>query len=170
MSWHRPYVVLFEVGSSPYYLHDRTVVLTSLQQVLVSHAKRIAQTYPPRYRQQYIQAAENLRSPFWDWAAVSQVPPASVPAKMTVNFPNGEGLQKRQIDNPLATYSIPRKVLDGEYGDFDQESRPRILHCPAPDSQPASANQRLAQSPYRQWVVSNFAISGSSPCLTPTSR
>ncbi|KAM4066537.1 tyrosinase [Hirsutella rhossiliensis] len=137
LSWHRPYVLLFE-------------------QVLVSHARRIAQTYPPRYRQQYIRAAESLRSPYWDWAAGSGVPSATVPARVTVNYPNGQGLQRRQIDNPLSTFKLPQAVLGGEYGTFDTDDRPRILHCPAPGSYPASANSLMAQRPYRQWVYDVF--------------
>ncbi|KJZ73459.1 hypothetical protein HIM_07253 [Hirsutella minnesotensis 3608] len=137
LSWHRPYVLLFE-------------------QVLVSHARRIAQTYPTRYRQQYVRAAETLRSPYWDWAADSRVPASIAPAKVSVNFPNGQNLQKRQINNPLSTYTIPQPVLKGEYGEFDSDNRPHILHCPAPDNYPATANANLAGSPYRQWVYDAF--------------
>lgn len=128
------------------------------QQVLVSHARRIAKTYPQRYRQQYVQAAERLRSPYWDWAADSNVPPASASPKLQVNFPNGESLQRRQVDNPLYTYRIPRQVLDGQLGPFDTANRPQTLRCPAPQNYPATANDLLSQRPYKQWVVSNRVV------------
>ncbi|UNI23818.1 Tyrosinase [Purpureocillium takamizusanense] len=137
ISWHRPYVILFE-------------------QVLVSHAKRLAQTYPQGLREVYTQAADQLRSPYWDWADNSAVPPATVPAKVTVNIPNGDGVQEEEVDNPLYSYDIPQPVLDGQYGAFDSENRPRTMRCPAPQTYPESANGLLAQRPYRQWVYDAF--------------
>ncbi|PWI69456.1 hypothetical protein PCL_01103 [Purpureocillium lilacinum] len=137
ISWHRPYVILFE-------------------QVLVSHARRLAQSYPQGLREVYVQAANELRSPFWDWAASSVVPPASVPAKVTINVPNGDDVQEEEVDNPLYSYKIPQQVLDGQYGTFDPDNRPRTIRCPPPQTYPDSANDLLGQRPYRQWVYDAF--------------
>ncbi|KND89565.1 Tyrosinase [Tolypocladium ophioglossoides CBS 100239] len=136
-SWHRPYVCLFE-------------------QVLVSNARQIASKYPQKYRQQYEQAANNLRAPYWDWAADSTVPPATVPTTVEVNFPNGQGLQRRSTPNPLYTYKIPPAVLNGEFGTFDSEKRPETIRCPAPGTYPATANSNLASRPYKQWIYDAF--------------
>ncbi|KAH7151842.1 tyrosinase [Dactylonectria estremocensis] len=132
LTWHRPYVVLYE-------------------QVLVATAKRLAETYPQRYRSQYVAAAETLRAPFWDWAS-SDIPDALVPSKMAVNVPSDSGIRQVQIDNPLATYKFPAAALNGTYGSFDSENRSRIYRCPSPDSFPASANELLADRTYRSWV------------------
>ena len=121
--------------------------------MLVSHARRLAQTYPQGLREVYVQAANELRSPFWDWAASSVVPPASVPAKVTINVPNGDDVQEEEVDNPLSSYKIPQQVLNGQYGTFDPDNRPRTIRCPPPQTYPDSANDLLGQRPYRQWVV-----------------
>lgn len=124
------------------------------EQVLVENAKRIALTYPQRYRYQYIRAAETLRSPYWDWAADNHVPPVTVPATLTVNIPQGEILEAVEINNPLATYKFPKEVLDGEYGDFDSQKRSRIFRCQSPKTYPVSANEAVAARPYKRWIVS----------------
>ncbi|PHH87764.1 hypothetical protein CDD83_8442 [Cordyceps sp. RAO-2017] len=133
LPWHRPYVALFE-------------------QVLVERARQIAMSYPERFRFQYVQAAESLRSPYWDWAADSRVPPSTVPPTVWVNYPNGNDVQQIEVENPLATYRFPRAVLDGKYGPFDSQRRPQVLRCRAPNVYPQSANALLSRRPLRQWV------------------
>ena len=125
----------------------------NLQQTLVQQAVYLANQYPQRYRWDYIQAANNLRAPYWDYAADPTVPPATVPATLKVRVPNGSVLKEVDIQNPLATYKFPQDVLNGKYGAFDSQKRPQILHCPAPDSYPAGANSRLAKRPYKKLVV-----------------
>ncbi|POR38793.1 Tyrosinase [Tolypocladium paradoxum] len=129
------------------------VVLMVFQQVLVSHAKRIASTYPPQSRQKYMDAAEKLRAPYWDWAADSTVPSATVDLKVQVNAPNGQ----RSIDNPLYTFKIPPSVVNGEYGPFDSQRRSQIVRCPSPQSYPGSANGNLASRGYKQWIFDAFS-------------
>jgi tyrosinase len=126
------------------------------EQVLVSTAKRLAQEYPQRYRSQYVAAANNLRSPFWDWGS-DQIPEATVPTKMKVNVPSGSGIKEVEVDNPLYTFKFPAGALNGTYGDFDSDKRARIYRCPSPDSYPASANDLLSQRPYKSWVVSTLS-------------
>ncbi|KAH8722111.1 tyrosinase [Ilyonectria robusta] len=136
LTWHRPYVVLYE-------------------QILVATAQRIAAEYPQRYRSQYVAAARNLRAPFWDWGS-DDIPNAVVPSKMTVNIPSGNGIKATQIDNPLSTFKFPAAALNGTYGSFDSRNRSRISRCPSPDSFPDSANQLLADRPYKSWVYDAF--------------
>ena len=121
---------------------------------MVENAKRIALEYPQRYRYQYIRAAEELRSPYWDWAISTDVPSATVPTKLTVNMPDGEHLREEEIDNPLQTFKFPEAALQGNYGNFDSENRTQIYRCPSPESYPESANEKVAARPYKRWIVS----------------
>ncbi|KAF4987692.1 hypothetical protein FGRMN_10218 [Fusarium graminum] len=132
LTWHRPYVLLYE-------------------QTLVEHAKRLANLYPSKYRQQYVDAANKLRSPFWDWA-IDDIPSIITQEMVNVKVPNGSGLKTINMKNPLYTYNFPKEALNGKYGQWDDEGRTRIYHCPAPDKFPGTANNNLHQRPYKQWV------------------
>ncbi|OAA56769.1 tyrosinase precursor [Cordyceps fumosorosea ARSEF 2679] len=123
LPWHRPYVLLFE-------------------EQLVRHACKIAAKYPDSVRDRYVAAAKCLRSPYWDWAADNAVPPASVPATLTINVAGGSGVRNKSVTNPLQTFNIPQDVLNGRYGDFD--GRSQTLRCPGPRySYPDSADSNL---------------------------
>lgn len=136
LPWHRAYVLAFE-------------------QVLVEEAKSIAKTYPPKYRDQYMEAAEQLRSPYWDWSADSTVPPCTVPTLVVVNVPHGpdgSNLKKMTISNPLHSFKYPEEARSGQFGEF-----PDLLtteRCPWPLKYPESANHRLAQWKLKQDTVS----------------
>jgi hypothetical protein len=84
VTWHRPYVALFEVRGLSLEL-DWIIKLKSLQQVLVSHAVRIAAEYPPDLQPEYVAAAQSLRQPYWDWASDSTIPPAAYAVNVTVS-------------------------------------------------------------------------------------
>ncbi|CAM1501418.1 Fc.00g105800.m01.CDS01 [Cosmosporella sp. VM-42] len=141
LPWHRPYLVLYE-------------------QRLVEWATRLAKGYPSRVRSQYINAAKTLRAPYWDWAASPTVPAATVPKTVRITIPDGDKLKKIDIDNPLATYKFPKAALDGKFGTFDQpRNRPQITRCNSPKSYPSSANQLIAQQPFKQWVYDAFTYS-----------
>ncbi|KAM4063063.1 tyrosinase [Hirsutella rhossiliensis] len=142
LPWHRPYLALYE-------------------QEVVKHARRIASTYPQRYRAQYQRAADQLRVPFWDWASDQSVPQATVPGRVRVNTPSGQALRSTEIENPLATYRFPRNVLNGQFGEWDSQRRPQIYHCVAPYSYPTSANSNLRSRPYKQWTYDALTRSGS---------
>ncbi|EQL01140.1 tyrosinase 2 [Ophiocordyceps sinensis CO18] len=131
LPWHRAYVALFE-------------------QVLVERAKQVASMYPQNLRAQYVQAAESLRQPYWDWASDPRVPPATASPLVSVVHPSGG--QRVDIENPLFTYKIPAAVLNGKYGRFDAQMRQQTVRCPAPSSFPASADALMTQRPYRRWV------------------
>ncbi|KAF5682087.1 tyrosinase precursor [Fusarium circinatum] len=132
LTWHRPYVMLYE-------------------QILVEHAKRLANLYPSKYRKQYVDAANNLRAAYWDWA-LDGIPSILTQQNVAVKVPNGSGLKTINMKNPLYTYNFPKDALNNKYGSWDDEHRVRIYHCPAPDSFPSSANKLLRQRPYKQWV------------------
>ncbi|PHH87579.1 hypothetical protein CDD83_8680 [Cordyceps sp. RAO-2017] len=137
LPWHRPYLALYE-------------------QEISRHARRIAATYPPRFRARYVQEANSLRIPFWDWAAEQVVPQATVPARVRINVPNGQNLRSVEIENPLSTYRFPRQALSGQYGPWDSQFRPQIVHCPSPYRYPDSANSNLQARPYKQWVYDSL--------------
>ena len=125
----------------------------TLQQVLVEHAKRLALEYPQRYRYQYIHAAETLRAPYWDWAATGSVPPVTVPETLRIRVPNNHVLEEVELQNPLFAYKFPQAALDGRYGPLDSQKRTQTLRCLSPESYPASANGRISERAYKQWVV-----------------
>ncbi|KJZ70883.1 hypothetical protein HIM_09748 [Hirsutella minnesotensis 3608] len=128
LSWHRPYVALYE-------------------QTLVSHAKAIAAKYPEDRRNEYVQAAESLRSPFWDWGTSRDVPQVTVPRSVTINTAEG----KKEVQNPLMTYKFPKDAIDGKFGNFAQIRRTppglpnpdSVYRCAAPKSYPKSADEAL---------------------------
>ncbi|PHH76019.1 hypothetical protein CDD80_1884 [Ophiocordyceps camponoti-rufipedis] len=138
LPWHRPHVALFE-------------------QTLVSKAKQIALTYPESVRAEYTHAADTLRSPYWDWAHDSRVPPATVPLKIRVNTSSGEV----ELDNPLRVYRFPKAVLDGKYGKFDPSKRPEVYRCRNAAGYPADANRRMGRFPFGQLVYDAFTYARS---------
>lgn len=143
--------------------------LTSRQQTLFGHAKRIAQEYPKRYRYTYLRAAETLRAPYWDWGFDSNVPEATTTETIVVNIPNGEELVPTEIQNPLSTYRFPMEALDNRFGLFDSENRSQIYRCDDwPKSYPLSADEAMADRPYKSWLVSCRRRSCGSR-LTPSS-
>lgn len=121
---------------------DRDDGTNRAQQQLVEHAIKIAEQYPDSHRDEYVEAAKSLRAPYWDWAADSAVPPASVPSTLNINVAGGDGVQRSAVSNPLQTYRMPSEALRGQYGRFD--NRPQIYRCPAPYyNYPNSANANL---------------------------
>lgn len=160
MSWHRPFVVLYEVC---FPCRRKRAPSHPSQQVLVAYAKRLAREYPQKYRSQYIRAAEELRSPFWDWGLGNEVPSATVPETLRVNVTNGELLEEVEIDNPLASFRFPEDALEGRYGSFDSDNRTQTYRCPSPDSYPDSANQKISSRPYKRWIVGNSLPSRKEP-------
>ncbi|PHH88646.1 hypothetical protein CDD83_7264 [Cordyceps sp. RAO-2017] len=113
--------------------------------------------YPRNVRNRYKQAAAELRAPFWDWAATSAVPPATVPAFVAINTPKG----RAQVRNPLSGYVYPPAAFSGEFGNFRPEFGPTILHCPAPNRYPQSANALLRAANLKEQVYNSFVYSQS---------
>ncbi|KHN99115.1 tyrosinase 2 [Metarhizium album ARSEF 1941] len=136
LPWHRPYVLLFE-------------------QRLVELAIAIASQYPAAFHDQYLAAANSLRSPFWDWSADSNVPACTVPQTVFIKVPNGQNLTRSEVRNPLSWYDYPSEARDGRYGPFIQA--PRTSRCAAPARNPDSANQELQSYGLRQATYDIFA-------------
>ena len=105
-TWHRPYLILFEV-STPGWGSIR-VAANNTQQKLQQVAKTIASQFPAATKAKYQAAADKLRLPFWDWAkALSadepMMPPIVSTPNVQVTFPNGT---VKQIGNPLYQYNF----------------------------------------------------------------
>lgn len=98
LSWHRPYLALFE-------------------QVLQRKAVEIANEYPTSDAQKSaLSIADRIRLPYWDWAldptnSSEGVMPSSLQrVSATVTFPNGTS---GDIPNPLLQYNFhPLKYED----------------------------------------------------------
>jgi tyrosinase len=87
-TWHRAYLALFE-------------------QALVGNAIAVAQQYDGADYDRYMEAAQNLRIPFWDWAALpadgeNPFPQMFTDEQVFVNSPNGP----MNISNPLIGYKF----------------------------------------------------------------
>ena len=85
-----------------------------LQQVLVSHAVRIAAEYPPDLQPEYGAAAQTLRQPYWDWASDPTLPPAVDAVNVTVRAPCGV----LEIANPMRSYRFQRPEVVSDFGGF----------------------------------------------------
>ncbi|KAG7128760.1 Tyrosinase like protein [Verticillium longisporum] len=124
-TWHRAYLSLYE-------------------QTLVKHAQEIAQTYPPRYRRQYVEAADRLRAAWWDWASDSRVPPVTTQKTVVINRPYGDGLRPLRVLNPFYTYKYPQAAQDGDYGRFSGVGNTKRCTQQG-NSYPKSANELLSK-------------------------
>ncbi|KAM0286759.1 hypothetical protein ACHAQH_000779 [Verticillium albo-atrum] len=135
-TWHRAYLALYE-------------------QTLIKQAQRIAQTYPLRYRRQYSEAADRLRAPFWDWASDYRVPAVTAKRTVTVNRPNGSGLRRVTVRNPLSGYTYPQSAQDGAFGRFSGVDRTK--RCTQEDrSYPETANELLAKGRLKEQVYTGL--------------
>ncbi|KAG9042400.1 hypothetical protein FS837_010910 [Tulasnella sp. UAMH 9824] len=81
-TWHRPYMAIYE-------------------QILHQHAVEIAATYTANTAA-WIDAAQQLRMPYWDWASTSVPPPEVISMDhVTIITPNG---RLTPVSNPLLSY------------------------------------------------------------------
>lgn len=130
LPWHRPYVALFE-------------------QTLVNHAIEIAKEYDD---EEWTQAAETLRAPYWDWAEDATVPAFAGEQEIEVETPDG----KENIANPLYDYHFPQSAVDGEFGEIisGDRDKTKIIRC-----SPDEANERLAEVDFKGMVFQAFTRS-----------
>ncbi|TQV97437.1 tyrosinase 2 [Cordyceps javanica] len=141
LPWHRAYVALFE-------------------QVLVDRAKRISMTYPEEHRPRYIEAADTLRAPFWDWAGDEAVPESTVPQTVSITVPENGQLVGKYVENPLHTFKFSQAVLDGQFGSFDDERNTEMYRCRKQnESYPETANSFIKDRNYKSMVYDVFARS-----------
>ncbi|CAG8469655.1 19070_t:CDS:2, partial [Gigaspora rosea] len=85
--WHRPYMLLIE-------------------SLLAKEAKQIALQYPDNEKEKYVEAAKQLRHPYWDWAdekSINGVPEIFLIPEIEINTPQG----KKKVKNPLQSYTLP---------------------------------------------------------------
>ena len=116
-TWHRPYMALYEVStisnSSALVSCSPRILLTPAhlplwlpsllirsQQTLWNHAQLIASTYSDDQHEQYVEAALNLRHPYWDWVLYPELPDVVSQSSVKINTPDGW----QTIDNPLYQY------------------------------------------------------------------
>jgi tyrosinase len=105
-TWHRAYLALFE-------------------QALVGNAIAVAQQYDGADYDRYMEAAQNLRIPFWDWAALpadgeNPFPQMFTDEQVFVNSPNGP----MNISNPLIGYKFKRSEEHQFIGGDQTERKP----------------------------------------------
>lgn len=105
-TWHRAYLATFE-------------------QALVDNAIAVAKQYTGDDYDRYMEAAQNLRIPFWDWAALpadgeNPFPQMFTDESVYVNSPNGP----MNITNPLIGYSFKSNEEHRFIGGDQTERKP----------------------------------------------
>lgn len=124
---------------------------------MTDHAKRIAAMYPDAVRDSYLQAADKLRLPYWDWAAEPTLPDALMPTTVKITMPaspNGT-LHETEVHNPLSNYRFPKGVEKGDFGPYSRyDTMERCTE--SPDSFPDTPNGDLAQHRYKRSVYNSF--------------
>jgi len=76
------------------------------------HAQTIAQKYQTD-QDRWINAAANIRQPYWDWASNTVPPPEVISlTKVTITTPDG---RRTSVDNPLYHYKF--HPIDGSFPD-----------------------------------------------------
>lgn len=96
-AWHRVYVALFE-------------------QEFLKIALNIANSYPASQKQTMVNAANQMRWPYWDWAAhpasgLPTLPRIVTDYSVTVNAPSGQ----RTLNNPLFRYDFTQQEMSSMY-------------------------------------------------------
>ncbi|KAL2209786.1 Di-copper centre-containing protein [Sarocladium strictum] len=123
-TWHRPFLALFE-------------------QILVGHARTIANKYTGSNKAKYVAAANTLRIPYWDWARDGAKLPASTTATtVSVNTPTG----RKTIRNPLYSYKFQKfpftyANFGGTIGQY-----PQTMRCPSTSNSQASSRFNVVNS------------------------
>ncbi|DAA75792.1 TPA_exp: Tyrosinase [Trichophyton benhamiae CBS 112371] len=119
--WHRPYLALHE-------------------EMIWTHAQKIAASYPEKDRAKYVTAAKTLRIPYWDWASNPDIPRSMTTAKINVNTPTG----MQSIDNPLYQYKFDPSVQKGFPEGDSFTSNPHSTRFP--DANGESQNDRATRA------------------------
>lgn len=108
LPWHRPYLSIFENS-------------------LITEAQGIAKGYKNN-SMVYLEAANDLRIPYWDWAASPKLPDIATKPKVEIDTWNG----KEIIRNPLFQYNFhgqldpnlfPPNATDGWFSNFSTTVR-----------------------------------------------
>jgi tyrosinase len=127
------------------------------QQILQSHAARIAETYTVDC-DEWKSAAANLRQPFWDWATKS-VPPDVVISDETVRIPLPPHGIESDVINPFIRY----RFRDGETSQFKDPVTDWLYTVRHPSSQGKEATSdvkrlKMYVSPASQETTAEMAF------------
>jgi tyrosinase len=127
ITWHRPYLALYE-------------------QYLYAVVQGIATSFPEPLRARYVAAAKDFRVPYYDWALLPAPGRSSFPSSISsskINVTGADG-KPTQIDNPL--YSFRFHPINPSPGDFTRawSSIPATVRYP--DSQGQSNNNSVASA------------------------
>jgi tyrosinase len=150
LTWHRPYLALFE-------------------QVLASHCQAIVATYPPDEVPIYQAAANNFRIPYWDWASNTTLPSVVNADTITITTPSGV----QSVPNPLLNYTwqtfqerqswFPTNqsesnefLYDAYLAEYRQTVRGALT--PGGPGNWVNSDQMMRQYPYMQMTVSPSPI------------
>lgn len=105
LTWHRPYLALFEVRSS-LSKEFWKLSLTPIQAELYKHVNFIANAYADDERKaEYVKAAKTFRMPYWDWARrdLGVFPPQASSKKLNPVI-RPKSIPGKSDINPLANY------------------------------------------------------------------
>nr|CAT00093.1 tyrosinase [Tuber magnatum] len=95
LTWHRPYLLLFE-------------------QRIVEEALTIARNFSDKYRAEYEEAALNIRIPYWDWATDSDVPQSIRFAETDITLPevgsDAPPVTRKGVPNPMYSYKFKTSI------------------------------------------------------------
>ncbi|KAF8335070.1 uncharacterized protein EI90DRAFT_3120960 [Cantharellus anzutake] len=141
-TWHRAYVVLFE-------------------QLIHEHALEIAQKYREE-GDKWLNAATDLRQPFWDWARDGgAVPPELLLSRQTVRIITPAG--PRHVENPFLYYAF--RTGYRSTGTFPTEHKEwtRTIRHPYSDTpnkdirdRMAKAQKQLTEQTYKLFHINNW--------------
>lgn len=128
LNWHRPYVALFEVSISLGSYNLRCSLIT-YQQVLAPHIQAVVKTYDASEQATYQAKADALRLVYWDWAAVTAMPP--IVLQPTITIITGTGYEN--VTNPFYSYKFqqfpfntslfPSSDFDGVLASYNETVR-----------------------------------------------
>lgn len=137
-TWHRPYTLLFEVRNNR-FIHTRHLICgLDHQQAIQKRAVKIADKYTVD-KELWVQAAIELRQPFWDWTLSNgAVPPKEIYALKRVEIITFDGTPDK-VDNPFFGYNFPSEESHQSFkGDF--QIWPMTLRNPKGDGLDAVSN------------------------------
>ncbi|KAF2423095.1 Di-copper centre-containing protein [Tothia fuscella] len=121
MTWHRPHLALFE-------------------QNLRTKVSEIVNEFPPgKQKDRYVQAAQKLRLPYWDWAKAQPagqniLPQSIVKSTVELHAPNGT----ITIENPLLRYQFGKDIGPPGGPDFPLPNDTTVRHFDIPPKSPQS--------------------------------
>jgi tyrosinase len=112
-TWHRAYLVLFEVRCPAWQSKTHHRFAVCLQQRVQQHAAEIAKGYTGIDKDLWAQAAADIRQPFWDWARPGgRVPPKQIISdpRVDITLPSG----KDSVENPFLAFTFPNGTFSGK--------------------------------------------------------